>query len=122
MNAAIILSTEGRYIGGDTHPLSCLTVRSFASLRMTLVAQSLPLRRSRRDDTGRSGQQYCHPERSEGSRPHRPWSCSLPFFTQVSPVGIDGLDQGNLLCAQPALDVLLPRESSVHIGRFFKVD
>ena len=64
----------------------------------------------------------CHPERSEGSRHHRPSSCSLPFFTQVSPVGIHCLDQGNLLCAQPSLNMLLPRDSSVHIRRFFKVD
>src|SRR5712692_7999729 len=64
----------------------------------------------------------CHPERSEGSRPHRPGSSSLPFFTQISPLRIDGLDQGHLLCAQPTLDLLLPRESSVHIGSLFKVN
>src|SRR5207248_554040 len=63
----------------------------------------------------------CHSERSEESRPH--WLCSycLPFFTQVSPVGIYGLDQGNLLYTQPALYLLLPRDSNVHIGGFFKV-
>src|SRR6266567_3663535 len=64
----------------------------------------------------------CHPERSEGSRPHRPGSSSLPCFTHVSPLRIDRLDQGHLLCAHSALDLLLPRESSIHVGRLFKVN
>src|ERR1700686_5156592 len=49
-------------------------------------------------------------------------SCFFPFFTQVSPVGIAGLDQRHLLCAQPALDALLPRQSRLHIRCFFKED
>ncbi len=63
-----------------------------------------------------------HPERSEASRPHRPWSSLWPLLTQVSPLRIAGLDQGHLLCAQPDLDLLLPRESGVHLGSLVKGD
>ncbi len=64
----------------------------------------------------------CHAERSEASRPHRPWSSSLPVFTHVSPLRSDGLEQGQLLCAHPVLSLLLPRESSVPIGSLFTGD
>src|SRR5258708_4755276 len=59
---------------------------------------------------------------SEAKNLPRCRSCSFPFFTQVSPVGIAGLNQCSLLCPQPALDTLLPRQSRPHIRRFFKVD
>src|SRR5438876_8574028 len=94
----ILSAAKDLVLGGDTHPPQLLNT-------------VIPSLRSRAGS-----------ERSEGSRPHRLWSCSSPFFTQVSPVGIDGLDQGNLLCAHPALYLLLSCDSSVHIGRFFKVD
>jgi len=53
MNAAIRLSTEGRYIGGDTHPPTLLNrVMLSAAKHLVLINRKV---------------QPCHAERSEAS-------------------------------------------------------